>query len=211
MLGRVRRYMRQSSAATPELAGIKIRRQDLIDAWRGLARVGASRSGAATVCGRVTDLAAAHRVPSEPLPNFPVFNAEAKPPMERPDKLTWDDFSAPGSFGTSSVIAATRRHEPCMNCGSPVNMTFAACLKSYRSRREPRPSEPVHSSGTHLRHATPRHATPRHATPRRAGSETISIRRHRSSPRCHLPDLPHARSESGEPCCYGCHDGLPSS
>jgi NAD(P)-dependent dehydrogenase (short-subunit alcohol dehydrogenase family) len=51
--------------------------------------------GVATVSANVTDAVAAQRILSETRPDMLVLNADAKPPMGRLDRLTWDDFSAP--------------------------------------------------------------------------------------------------------------------
>jgi len=51
------------------------------------------RLGVATVRADVTDKAAAHRILSETRPRLLVLNAGATPPMERLDRISWDDFT----------------------------------------------------------------------------------------------------------------------
>ena len=54
-----------------------------------------TRLGVTTIPADVTDEMAAHRIVDEVRPDILVLNAGAKPGMDRLDKISWADFSAP--------------------------------------------------------------------------------------------------------------------
>ena len=53
-----------------------------------------ARLGVATIAADIADEAAAHRIVAEVRPDVLVLNAGALPPMDRLDRISWQDFSA---------------------------------------------------------------------------------------------------------------------
>jgi NAD(P)-dependent dehydrogenase (short-subunit alcohol dehydrogenase family) len=63
-----------------------------------------TRLGVATIAADVTDEMAAHRIVDDVRPDILVLNAGTKPVMDRLDKISWADFSAPWETDVKAAL-----------------------------------------------------------------------------------------------------------